>query len=94
MTLNLNHNDPSLSSQQQFEMQLHEARWRQQKRRRKRPGDPNEVDYDSLLEEEKERYSKFVEAWYAKLAEKDPNHCLYPLPIHRYIYNSVEFNIL
>ena len=29
-------------------------------------GDPEAVDYDNMTEEEKDRYDKFVEAWYAK----------------------------
>ena len=30
-------------------------------------GDIDDIDYDNMSEREKERYDKFVEAWYGKL---------------------------
>ena len=34
-------------------------------------GDPEAVDYDNMTEEEKNRYNKFVEAWYAKCDKEE-----------------------
>ena len=33
--------------------------------------DPEDVDYDDMIEEEKNRYDKFVEMWYAKCKEEE-----------------------
>ena len=34
-------------------------------------GDPEAVDYDNMTEEEKNRYDKFVEVWYAKCNKEE-----------------------
>ena len=35
-------------------------------------GDPGEIYYDNLTEDEKTKYNKYAEAWYMKLDEPEP----------------------
>ena len=35
-------------------------------------GDPGEIYYDNLTEDEKTKYNKYVEAWYMKLDKPEP----------------------